>query len=405
MGKPISTSLKPAHSLQLQLWVGLLALLGEVGTGSILGAIATGIVFYYGFHPYSHYLLAPLCLLGGYVGWQLWRSRRFWRPPAGIVLQLQDSPRLWDWVAQLQNTVLLQSRQRSNRKQDCGKQQVIHHILLTDDFNANLVQLPLWGGLGGHRNYLLIGLPMLYALTPGQFRAILAHELGHLHHQHGFFTGWIYRRYQRHAVLLNHLQSGRPSTVRGLLIQWLQWYVPYLGKLFFAVAQADEYRADRYAADCTNISTIAAALMQLHIKASYLTEKFWPGLFDLAAYRPDPPQQLFALVGEALQTQVDDAEAAQWLQEALTQSTRLNETHPCLRDRLDALGVVPEQVQLKFPLHQTAAAVLLGDKLPHYTTLLSQEWFTKIRFQWRSRYTQLQRQSQAGSQPHLRSVS
>jgi Zn-dependent protease with chaperone function len=403
MGKPISTFLHPARSLQLRLWVGLLAVLGEVGTGSILGAIATGIFFYYGFHQYSHYLLAPLCLLSGCLGWQLWRSRWFWRPPDGIVLRPEDSPRLWNWVAQLQTTALLQSSQRSNHKQNCGKQPVIHQILLTDDFNANLVQLPMWGGLGGHRNYLLIGLPMLYALTPVQFRAILAHELGHLHHQHGLFTGWIYRRYQCHAVLLNYLQSGRPSTVRRLLIQWLQWYVPYLGKLFFAVAQADEYRADRYAARSTNVSAIAAALMQLHVKASYLTEQFWPGLFAQAAYRQDPPQQLFALLGEALQTQVDDADAAQWLQEALTQSTRLNETHPCLHDRLDALGIGPDQVQLQFPLRQTAAAILLGDKLPHYTTLLSQEWFTRIRFQWRSRYTQLQRQS--ASQSHLRSVS
>lgn len=403
MGKPISTFLHPARSLQLRLWVGLLALLGEVGTGSILGAIATGIVFYYGFHPYPHYLLAPLCLLGGYLSWQLWRSRRFWRPPDGIVLRPEDSPRLWDWVAQLQNTALLQSSQRSKGKQNGGQQPVIHQILLTDDFNANLVQLPLRRGLGGRRNYLLIGLPMLYALTPGQFRAILAHELGHLHHQHGLFTGWIYRRYQRHAVLLNYLQSGRPSTVRGLLIQWLQWYVPYLGKLFFAVAQADEYRADRFAADCTHGSAIAAALMQLHIKANYLTERFWPGLFAQAAYRPDPPRALFALLGDALQSQVDPQEAQQWLQVALTQSTCLDETHPCLGDRLTALGISPEQVQLQFPLRQTAAEVLLGDRLPHFTTLLSQEWFTKIRFQWRSRYTQLQRQS--ASQAHLRSVS
>jgi Zn-dependent protease with chaperone function len=403
MGNPISTFLHPARSLQLRLWVGLLTLLGEVGGGSISGAIATGIVLYYGFHQYSYYLLTPLCLLGGYLSWQLWRSQRFWQPPTGIALGPEDNPRLWDWVAQLQNTVLLQSSQCSNRKQNCGKQPVIHQILLTDDFNANLVQLPLWGGLGGHRNYLLIGLPMLYALTPGQFRAILAHELGHLHHQHGLFTGWIYRRYQRHAVLLNYLQSGRPSTVRGLLIQWLQWYVPYLGKLFFAVAQADEYRADRYAADCTNVSALAAALLQLHIKASYLTERFWPGLFAQAAYRPDPPQQLFALLGEALQTQVDAAEATQWLEEALTQSTRLNETHPCLCDRINALAISPNQVELQFPLRQTAAEVLFGDHLPHYTTLLSQEWFTKIRFQWRSRHTELQRQS--ASQQHLRSVS
>jgi Zn-dependent protease with chaperone function len=401
MGKSIATSPNTKHPLQFRLWVGLLSLLGEFFASSLFGVIATGIIVFYGFHLYSLYWLAPvLCLFCGYLGWRLWRSRWFWVPPAGLLL---DSPRLQEWIAQLQNVSQLQFPDKGFGR---GRKQTIHQILLTDDFNANIVQLPVWGGLGGHRNYLLVGLPILYALTPGQFRAILAHELGHLHHQQGWFTGWVYRRYYRHAVLLNRLQSGRPSTFRGLLIQWLRWYIPYFSKKTFAIAQADEYRADRYAADCTNVSAIASALMQLHIKASYLTEKFWPGLFAQAAYRSDPPQQLFSLLGEALQSQVDAQEADYWLQMALTQSTNLGETHPCLGDRLSALGIAPDQVQLQFPLRQTAAQVLLEDQLEHYTTLMSQEWFTKIRFQWRARYIQVQRHSSAqGHSEQQRSVS
>lgn len=396
MGNPGSTILETKHPVHLRLWIGIFALLGEVCASSIFGLIVAGIVFYYGFHHYPLYLFVPiLCCISGYLGWRLWRSRQFWVPPVGMILRPQDSPRLWEWITQLQNAPLPRSWNGSNRKQGSWNQPVIHQILLTDDFNANIVQLPLLGGLAGHRNYLLVGLPILSALTPEQFRAILAHELGHLHDQQSLFTGWVYRRYQRHAVLLNRLQSSRQNTFRGLLVQCLRWYVPYLGRTFFAIAQSDEYRADRYAANCTNVSAIAAALMQLHIKANYLTEKFWPGLFAQAAYRPDPPQQLFALLAETLQSQVDRDEAEQWLQAALTQSTHLSETHPCLGDRLTALGVSPDQVPLQFPLRQTAAQVLLGDKLHHYTMRMSQEWFTKIRFQWRARYTQLQRQSSA----------
>lgn len=49
------------------------------------------------------------------------------------------------------------------------------------------------GVLGWHVNYLILGLPLMQAVSPEQFRAIVAHELGHLSRNHSRFAGWIYR--------------------------------------------------------------------------------------------------------------------------------------------------------------------------------------------------------------------
>ena len=47
---------------------------------------------------------------------------------------------------------------------------------------------------GWYRNYLLIGLPLAKALTVEQFKAVLAHEFGHLAKGHGAMSNWIAMR-------------------------------------------------------------------------------------------------------------------------------------------------------------------------------------------------------------------
>ena len=50
-----------------------------------------------------------------------------------------------------------------------------HHLLLSDEFNASVVEIPRFGMFGWAINYLVVGLPLLKALKPGskKFRNIL----------------------------------------------------------------------------------------------------------------------------------------------------------------------------------------------------------------------------------------
>ena len=82
-----------------------------------------------------------------------------------------------------------------------------HHTLITEDFNAGVVQSPRLGIFGWPRNYLLIGLPLIKALTVEQFKAVLAHEFGHLAKRHGKVSNWIYRQRLRWSRLLAVLDT------------------------------------------------------------------------------------------------------------------------------------------------------------------------------------------------------
>ena len=82
----------------------------------------------------------------------------------------------------------------------------VDHVLITDELNAAILQLPSLGIFGWHRNYLMIDLPLMKSLTREQFKAVLAHELSHLAKGHGIESHSIYRQRLRWSRLVAVLE-------------------------------------------------------------------------------------------------------------------------------------------------------------------------------------------------------
>src|SRR5207247_1798444 len=132
----------------------------------------------------------------------------------------------------------------------------LHRVLLTEDCNAALAQIPRLGPLGWYRNYLLLGLPELQARSPEELQPLLAHELGHLSRQHGRLGAWIYRiraTWMRLAMMVEvQSQWGRP------LFDWfLERWWPYFNAYSFVLAREREYEADRFAASIAGQDSFA----------------------------------------------------------------------------------------------------------------------------------------------------
>ena len=138
-----------------------------------------------------------------------------------------------------------------NRKQAAGLFSVVdeltkslkapqfNHILLTADLNAAVVQRPRFGFIGWQINYLLLGLPLMQALSPDQFRAVVAHELAHLSGDDSRFSGWIYRVRQAWFELAEKFQSDRQGGF--FFRQFFSWYGPFFKAYSFVLARAQEY--------------------------------------------------------------------------------------------------------------------------------------------------------------------
>jgi Zn-dependent protease with chaperone function len=257
----------------------------------------------------------------------------------------------------------------------------VHDVLLTPDFNAAVVHIPRLGMLGWPRRYLVIGLPLLASLPPYQFRAVLAHEFGHLAQNHASFGNWIYRIRQTWHRILQALEPRR-SAVIGLLTRFFDWYAPYFNAYSFVLARANEYEADRESARVTSREDAGDALTAVYAKSEYIESRFWSEYYERAENRPEPPAQPFSDYVTALRS-VPAEDAAAALAGALARETSLGDTHPSLKDRLAALGAEPN-VPLSFQL--SAAHTLLRDKRLQLMHEFNQVWRESIAGPWKERH-------------------
>src|SRR5574341_1208482 len=130
-----------------RLKVLLLAALGNAYLGVILALIVAVMLG----------LIASVAVLKGLavkwaiiVGFFLWKVlKALWvkiEPPTGAEVTAQEAPELFAMIAELRRGL------HAPR---------FHHVLMTDEFNAGVVQAPRLGIFGWPRNYLLIGLPLM----------------------------------------------------------------------------------------------------------------------------------------------------------------------------------------------------------------------------------------------------
>jgi Zn-dependent protease with chaperone function len=72
---------------------------------------------------------------------------------------------------------LAEAIERIRRQVDAPR---FRRVLLDGDFNAAVAQRPRFGIIGPSLSDLVLGLPLMQALSLAEFEAVLAHELGHV---------------------------------------------------------------------------------------------------------------------------------------------------------------------------------------------------------------------------------
>jgi Zn-dependent protease with chaperone function len=293
--------------------------------------------------------------------------------PEGHEIRREDAPELFTVLDRLQKALHVHAR--------------FDHVLITDDFNAAVVQVPRLGILGWHRNYLLIGLPLMKALSRKQLAAVLAHELGHLAGGHGRLGNWVYRLRFGWARLAAMLQES--GSAGGFMFRpFFQRYVPYFNAVSFPLARANEYEADANAARLTSPTAAAAALTTVNVMGSFLHAHYWPDIHRnaMAHARPDGFSP-FSQMGTAMTSAVDATTLRGFLTAATGWKTSVADTHPALADRLRALNQEP---RLSLPSPSESSDSLLGAALPSINDTFDKRWQHGITPVWEQRYQQAQ---------------
>jgi Zn-dependent protease with chaperone function len=287
--------------------------------------------------------------------------------PYGIEVTARDAPALSALIEDI--------------RQSLGSPR-IDRTIIDDAFNAGVRQVPrvavFWP-----RNTLVIGYPLLVSLSPEQLRAVVAHELAHVFRAHGRVAGWLYRTrlsWMRLAATLER-RGSVPIFVRWILAT----YVPRLEARSAAIARDQEFLADRCGAAAAGSRTAADSLVAIEIGAYLLEKEFWPAVFDGIGFEEQPPSP-FSRMAAGLALSANDGFRAELLATMLEGSTASHDTHPSLRDRLEALAEVP---RVPGRPDRTAGEVYVGSRLHAIAGQLDDEWQRNYCDTWRKRHVEI----------------
>jgi hypothetical protein len=268
-----------------------------------------------------------------------------------------------------------------------------HHVLLTDEMNAAVVQHPRYGLLGGHRNYLILGLPLLQVLGTDEAMAVVAHEYGHLAGAHNRFGAFIYRLRNAWGQMQAMADTWTDWGSR-LVARLFRWYAPFFNAYTFVLARQHEYAAVRASAELVGTAPAASALARVNIASHFEQECVWPEVNRRVRHEPQPPAARSQVWAQAWREQLLPEREQDFLRQSLTRVTDHADTHPALADRLRALGLDPAQMAPPAAVAQSAAEAWFGTHLAGLVADFDRAWRDGVQEQWSERHDYLRQQQE-----------
>ncbi|MBU6453137.1 MAG: M48 family metalloprotease [Cyanobacteria bacterium REEB67] len=238
--------------------------------------------------------------------------------PDGIQVTRKDAPELFELLDEL--SAKLKTK--------------VDKVLIDSSFNAAVVQIPRLGMLGFYQNFLLLGVPLMLTQQPEQFKAVLAHEMGHLSNQHSKSSTWIYNLRGQWSKLLATI-GGAGDFAFAIFLLFFSWFSPRFSAYSQAMARAHELEADASAVAITGAQSFTASMLRLPIYSHFLGEVFWPDIKKLIKVNATPPDDVFFRLRDATaQFTPDPAKMEKALTQSLTEVGSGADSHPPMQVRL-----------------------------------------------------------------------
>jgi tetratricopeptide (TPR) repeat protein len=114
--------------------------------------------------------------------------------------------------------------------------------------------------------------------------------------------------------------------------------------------------------------------------------------------QPEPPANIFELMEKSIAIQCDPIELQRWFKYSLNKQTNPSDTHPCLADRLLALGYREGEIQelaLCLDFHDSSARPCLSNSYYFILSKLNQIWVRGESYSWELNFARIQKSQQS----------
>jgi Zn-dependent protease with chaperone function len=238
--------------------------------------------------------------------------------PPGPRVTSDDQPRLF---------------QEIRRIAEATKSPMPLDVYIGADLNAAVAHVGGFFGIGA-RPIMIVGLPMIAALTVSELRGVLAHEFGHYVGGETRLAPVIYRTRRAIGRTINALARSEHVITRLMFVPFHLYGLMYL-RTTLGISRRQELDADQMAARIAGGSAFESGLVKIHA-AGLVLDAYMNGEIGgllAAGYRP-PIAEGFErfLRAEPIAAVLEKAD------EVIREGTSdPYDSHPSLKERLDAL--------------------------------------------------------------------
>ena len=273
-----------------------------------IGALLSGAMVFSrgeGAIPWWFWPLPPLCGVP-VVLWDLWRRRGVGEGESGFPLRPADAPGLFAAASAVERKLGVRGGSA---------------LAMGLEANASVNARRRW--FGPRRRRIVLGLPVLAALSERDLEAVLAHEVAHTLPGSGLGPGWV--RWAAAAAGDRLERRGRGEAPL--------WLLRLRANLRAGLLEAERF-ADRHAAAATSPEAAASSLLRMAALSAVMEHAVWPALEAQQAHRAAPPQHHYTQLLDLLSRPHPERDRALRLE--LAHRTGLTDTHPALLERLAA---------------------------------------------------------------------
>ena len=261
--------------------------------------------------------------------------------PSGVVLNKNTAPMLFQLVAD-------QTRHYGGTG--------IDRIVLTSDFELDIVKtprcaLPMWSS-----STLVIGLPLLQCLSAPMFQCALASRLGQLSRRSEWLENWLY---QLRGIWPQYCAHEQGSVFGFQPVRWFFLiYAPIYKVITVPAAHSNELAADKCAMELFNDDEMLDTITTQMVCYRYLADEYWPAMQKIAATGKETAGNLYPSMFSALHKVLHSDKAAHWLKRAVSTENQWDDAMPSLTRRVENIGHT--QARISTIVSKSAANVYLA---------------------------------------------
>jgi len=183
-------------------------------------------------------------------------------PAVGFTMPESKIPKVYEVVERLQTHF---------------KRPVIQRIIISANYELDIIKTPFWMLPVWSTNTLVIGLPLLICLTPNQFEQMVARRIGQFSKQNNMITNWLYQLngiWQQYSYIY-----GKQKNIESWFLKlFYMSYAALYKKFSVLAARKDELSADKYAMEMYFHEEICEMITADALCRWYLENRFWPAI-------------------------------------------------------------------------------------------------------------------------------